>query len=483
MQKMNCRLIASRGFSVENLYVNGLYAVIAICLLLASPAVFMGQTPSDDQSSEKTIIPSSWTDADNGYQVIRLTNDPGSKALDSPRSAFTPDGKDMIYRTKNGIGVLNLATLKTRIIARGSIESLAVGTRTRRVFFTRGANIKLDTVDILYAVNIDTGVTTKLANLPLRANVMSVNSDETLLVGDNIEGDGTSYQSFHQQASTEVKKEQEADPNVKITGDDLKERAMKMRAAANVPEDLFTVDLQTGKVNTILSATDWIGYAQFSPTDPALIMYTHEGMYYESDRIWTIRSDGSQNQLIHQRTNKEESATREFWSQDGKTIWYEWQKPRDKEFAMVGYDVATGKRRLFKMDKDEVSISYNVAAGDAFFVGSGRHSGGVHRASSAQEGAARNNKQSIEILYPVLVDKKIEADPEYHSLFNFDNEMAHTYSDAKYVGWFRRVTIANMLKNDYTKLEPNIRISPDNKYVIFTSNILGPTYIFAVELN
>jgi len=70
MQKMNCRLIASRGFSVENLYVNGLYAVIAICLLLASPAVFMGQTPSDDQSSEKTIIPSSWTDADNGYQVI-----------------------------------------------------------------------------------------------------------------------------------------------------------------------------------------------------------------------------------------------------------------------------------------------------------------------------------------------------------------------------------------------------------------------------
>jgi len=39
-----------------------------------------------------------------------------------------------------------------------------------------------------------------------------------------------------------------------------------------------------------------------------------------------------------------------------------------------------------------------------------------------------------------------------------------------------------MFKNDYTKLEPNIRFSPNNKLVIFTSNMLGPTYIFAVEL-
>jgi oligogalacturonide lyase len=424
-------------------------------------------------------VPSSWTDADNGYHVVRLTNEPESKTLEAYRNAFTSDVKDMIYRTTKGIGILNLASRKTAIIVEGHIESLAVATKTRRIFFTRGADIKLDKVDILYAVNIDTREITKQAELPLRANITSVNSNETLLIGENIEETGTSYQDYRAQA----KKELEADPNRKISDNDIKERAMNLRTAANITEDLFTVNIKTGQVNVIMKTTNWLGYAQFSPTDPTLILYTHEGMFYETNRLWTIRSDGSQNQVIHERQRRDESATREFWSQDGKTIWYEWQKPRDKDIAMTGYDVATGRRRLFKMDKNEVSAFYNVAPGDAFFVGSGHNAGGAHSNSVPQGGIGRNNRQSIEILYPVFTDKKIEADPEYSSLFNFDNEMAHTYQNAKYVGWFRRVTIASMFKNDYTKLEPNIRISPDNKLVIFTSNMFGSTYVFAVELN
>lgn len=178
-----------------------------------------------------------------------------------------------------------------------------------------------------------------------------------------------------------------------------------------------------------------------------------------------------------QREGKEESATREFWRKDGKTIWYEWQKPRGKEYAMVGYDVATGARRYYQMEKGQASSYYDVAANDAFFVGSGHH------ASSAKEGSNRGGKQSIEILYPVKIDKKAEADPQFSSLFNFDTQIAHTYANGKYVGWFRRVTLVNMFKHDYMKLEPSIHISPDNKMVIFTSNMFGPTYVFAVQLN
>jgi len=41
--------------------------------------------------------------------------------------------------------------------------------------------------------------------------------------------------------------------------------------------------------------------------------------------------------------------------------------------------------------------------------------------------------------------------------------------------------LANMDKHKYT-LEPNVRFSPDHKLVIFNSNVLGPSYIFAVEV-
>ncbi len=48
-------------------------------------------------------------------------------------------------------------------------------------------------------------------------------------------------------------------------------------------------------------------------------------------------------------------------------------------------------------------------------------------------------------------------------------------------GFLKSEHLVNMAKQNYT-LEPNVRFNPDNKLVIFTSNILGPSYIFAVEV-
>jgi oligogalacturonide lyase len=39
-------------------------------------------------------------------------------------------------------------------------------------------------------------------------------------------------------------------------------------------------------------ATDWLNHVQFSPTDPTLMMFCHEGPWHKVDRIWTIRTDG-----------------------------------------------------------------------------------------------------------------------------------------------------------------------------------------------
>jgi oligogalacturonide lyase len=38
-----------------------------------------------------------------------------------------------------------------------------------------------------------------------------------------------------------------------------------------------------------------------------------------------------------------------------------------------------------------------------------------------------------------------------------------------------------MSKHNY-RLEPNVNFAPDQKWIVFRSNILGPSYVFAVEV-
>jgi oligogalacturonide lyase len=38
-----------------------------------------------------------------------------------------------------------------------------------------------------------------------------------------------------------------------------------------------------------------------------------------------------------------------------------------------------------------------------------------------------------------------------------------------------------MSKHQY-RLEPNVSFTPDSKWVVFRSNMFGPTYVFAVEV-
>ncbi|MFO0969971.1 MAG: hypothetical protein U0793_30840 [Gemmataceae bacterium] len=41
--------------------------------------------------------------------------------------------------------------------------------------------------------------------------------------------------------------------------------------------------------------------------------------------------------------------------------------------------------------------------------------------------------------------------------------------------------LADLSKHDY-RLEPNVTITPDNKWVVFRSNMHGPTHVYAVEV-
>ena len=48
-------------------------------------------------------------------------------------------------------------------------------------------------------------------------------------------------------------------------------------------------------------------------------------------------------------------------------------------------------------------------------------------------------------------------------------------------GVFRAEKLVNMAKHNY-RLEPNVSFTPDQKWVVFRSNMFGDTYVFGVEV-
>ena len=127
---------------------------------------------------------------------------------------------------------------------------------------------------------------------------------------------------------------------------DLRLHNTLMATRAGAPRVLFTVNTKTGELKEILREHEWLGHLQFSPTDPNLIMFCHEGTWHEVDRIWTIHADGSGLKKIHTRTMNMEIAGHEFFAADGKMIWYDLQTPRGQDFWLAGYKVATRQAHL-----------------------------------------------------------------------------------------------------------------------------------------
>ena len=70
----------------------------------------------------------------------------------------------------------------------------------------------------------------------------------------------------------------------------------------------------------------------------------------------------------------------EFWSADGKTIWYDLQTPRGEDFWLAGYNVETGERTWYHLQRNEWSIHFNVTRDGKLFCGDGGDPGQVAQA-------------------------------------------------------------------------------------------------------
>ena len=145
---------------------------------------------------------------------------------------------------------------------------------------------------------------------------------------------------------------------------------------------LFTLDLATGKVKRIHEINTWLGPWQFSPTDPNLLMYCHEGSWHELNRIWLIDVTTSHVRPIRQRTVNREIWGHEWWSHDGQTIWFDLQVPRGEKFFLAGYDLQSKQESKFSLTRNEWSTHYNQSNDRKLFAGDGGKRNSVARAET-----------------------------------------------------------------------------------------------------
>jgi oligogalacturonide lyase len=465
---------------------------VALALVLL-PLASVAQTKPGDP-----MPPRSWVDKDTGHRVWRLSDEPNSGAFYFNINGYTPDNKQMIYSAPDGIHILDLASRATKLLVPnpprpeaapgatapqgpvpGTIHILVAGHKTNSVFYT---STDANHVTSVYKADTNTGAIRKLAVVPHPPNtsgwsVVSVNADETLIAGTYVEGDDTG----RQYGSNLPARPAGAAPGAAGNPDNRvgsaaqgphyqppnKSAMMVARLAAKLPLVLFTLRLEPGPngekpgdVKPLLHSTDWVNHLLFSPTDPTLLMYCHEGIWQDVDRLWMIHTDGTHNTMVHKRTMYMEIWGHEFWGPDGETIWYQWDYPRnvpDSAF-IAGYDVKTGKRFAYKTNHDDGSIHVNVTKDLSLFAGDG---------SFGSKAPGGHDCSWIMVFHPQLLR---------------GDTLAVNTPDFWQPGTLRTERLVNMEHHNYHE-EPNVRFTPDNKMVIFTGNMFGPSYVFGVEID
>jgi oligogalacturonide lyase len=369
---------------------------------------------------DEAAPPREWIEPSTGHRVVRLSDEPGSASLYFHQNAYTAEGDKLLISTPGGLATVDLRTRRIVPVVTGRVSHVVVAPKSRRVFY-----IKDDTV---YATHLDSRLTRAVVTRPeLRSGSgLTVNADETLLAGSYAEG---GVRAPPPPANAQAQPPPQ-------------ESRLEARWAARLPMQLYTIDVKTGEVRPFHKGNGaWLNHVQFSPSDPGLLMFCHEGPWHKVDRIWTIRTDGTGLRLMHARTMEMEIAGHEFWSADGKTIWYDLQTPKSKEFWLAGVGYASGATTRYPLARDHWSVHFKVSRDGTLFAGDG---GGPRSV------AAPGNGQWIYLYRPRGGGLDVER-------------------------------LVDLSKHDY-RLEPNVTFTPDGKWIVFRSNMDGASHVYAVEV-
>ena len=404
----------------------------------------------------RAALPVDWIDPDTGHRIIRLSPDSGGTSLYFHQRSYTPEGDKLVIRASGGIATVDLRTLgvsqpKFELILPGAAP-IATAWHTREAYF-------LDrTRNALMAVHLDTKAVREVVKMPAEASSgqIALNCDESLLVGIGPDPDGKTLPRT---------------PPPGGMGGTLEENW-----ARGTPKRIFTINVRTGEFKVIHRENDWTNHLQCSPTDPQQILFCHEGPWHFNDRTWTIRADdGKPARLLHERTMNMEIEGHEFFSPDGRTVWYDLQTPRSTVFWLAGVELTTGHRTWYNLQRGEWSVHYNQSPDGKLFAGDGGGPGSVG-ARAPDNTDLKGNGQWIYLFRPVLTKG---------SSFRDKKDLIDT-------GYFQAERLASLAKHDYSKttgVEPNLTFTPDGKWIIFSGNFDSPvvdgkhvTHVYAVEI-
>jgi oligogalacturonide lyase len=423
-------------------------------------ATFSDAAAQTAPSAAAAEPPREWVDRDTGRRIVRLSDEPGTQSLYFHQNAYTPQGDAVIVNAPSGIQAIDLRTRAVRTIVPGASAAF-VGRRTRTVYFMRPEDPERSgpqSPSLVFSADIDTGAARQIGRIA-RGSITSINADETLLLGSFAERD-FQLQTGPRDPRFEAQYAGERRPDgTPYTFAEAKERRLDARLEARIPMQIFTLDTANGRMRTVRRGTDWFNHLQFSPTDPGLIMFCHEGPWHKVDRIWTIRTNGRGLTRIHARTMNMEIAGHEFFSPDGQTIYYDLQTPRGEVFWLSSYDLRTGARVWRRVERNDWSVHFYISSDGSLFSGDGGDSEMVAHAPDGKW------------LY-LFRAQPIPDVADIHA-----PNAANLVRPALLVG----EKLVNMRDHDY-RLEPNATFTPDGKWLIFRSNMHGPAHVYAVEI-
>ncbi|PTQ98093.1 oligogalacturonide lyase [Mucilaginibacter yixingensis] len=373
-------------------------------------------------------MPDAWIDKDTGHKIIRLVRRPGTSntSFYFNNYCFVPQkgkGDLMVFRGSvedkamgDQLFSVNLKTLETKQLTNHKqIAGEMVCPKTSEAFY--------QSADSVFAVNIITGKNRFVYAFPADfkgSRAGTINADGTYLA---VVKAGPQEKEIYAQY-----------PEKKDYFDRIYD--------AHIEHVLYSLNVKTGVIKEIHRENEWTNHLLFSPVDPQILSYCHEGPWHKVDRIWNINIQTGENKLMHVRTIPREIAGHEFFGIGGQHEWFDLQKPVSTTFYLAGVDMKTGKEdRVYQMDRDEWSIHFNVTKDEKFFCGDGGDPGQVAHAK---------NGEWIYFFKP-------EGDK------------------------FKSEKLVNMKNHNY-HLEPNVHFSPDEKWVIFRANFEGATQIYAAEI-
>jgi oligogalacturonide lyase len=445
--------------------------IAALTIAAASTSLLAkAPPPAAPAAPDASSMRKDWIDPDTGHHVYRLSVENGSGNLYFHYNAYSADGKKVVFNSPSGIMAADLGSKKAELIVPGA-RAMETARKTNEVFYLQNGSVM--------AADLNSKKTRQVVAIPQGLQIACVNADGTLFAGiltdapdpegndkaakpDKIASEDQLSVMFAGKNPAEITEENRLSANKENS---LAKRLNAVLKATN-PRCLFTLNAKTGEVKKFGYAYAWLNHLQFSPTDPNLLMFCHEGTWHETIRVWTINVAAEHPVAVamHQRSMPMEIWGHEWWAPDGQSVGFDLQKPRSGNFFIGKVPLvkdsagnpAPGKEIDFPLDKNWWGIHFAMSRDGSMYASDGGDPGQV---SFAPDGMWIN---LLRVTNPQGGPNSIDRE-------KLVNMKKHDY-------------VTNASVPGHSGVEPNVTFTPDDKYILFSGTFDGARHVYLVEV-